>query len=181
MLRIQAPAIITQCENIVTWYVPNLLLHSSLRSTRTCVRFRGLHQQQNGDKTERKTSWLYCSRATPTLLHRPEHSIGTLFHAKSKWKAQQKQIIHDFTKGDNNNYGSQNSSPFIVFPLPCVYISFSRQLGFKPNTFVLVFARFHFRCWDDLLRAMQQQREQPTSRQICAKSTSFPWSHFFLL
>lgn len=116
MLRIQAPAIITQSENIFTWYLPNFLLRGSLSSTCTPVHFKGLHQQQNGDKTERKISWLYCSKATSNFFHRPEHSIGILFHAKSKWKAQQKQIIHDFTRGDNNNYRSQNSSPFFCIP-----------------------------------------------------------------
>lgn len=34
--------------------------------------------------------------------------------------------------------------------------------------------------WLIVGNAAVKQSEQPTSRQICAKSTSFPWSNFFL-
>lgn len=126
MVRIQAPQAITQCENILKWYLQNFLLYSSLHTTCTYVHFKGLHYLENWDKTERKISWLYCSKETLNSLHSPQHSIRILFHAKSKWKAQQKQIIHDFTRGDNNNYRSQNSSLFVYSLLLCIYISFSR-------------------------------------------------------
>jgi len=97
MLRIQAPVTIIKCENTFTRYLQNFLLYSSLPSTCTYVHFKGLHQLENRDKTEKKPSCSYCSKQILNSFPSPQHPIRILFSAKSKWKAQQKKILHYFT------------------------------------------------------------------------------------
>lgn len=55
---------------------------------------------------ERENFPNYFSKETLSFLHNPKHSVGISFYARSRWNAQQKQIIHGIPRGDNNNYRS---------------------------------------------------------------------------
>lgn len=90
--------------------------------------------------------------------------------------------LFTFTRGDNNNYRSKKFFFFYVFPPSMHLYLIFKVICFLAKYFCFGIFKFSFLLLLLIIvgNAAVKQNGQPTSRQLCAKLTSFPQSHLFL-
>lgn len=175
MLRIQAPATITQCENIFTRYLQNFfVVHFTVH-----VHMYILKGYINWKiETRQKEKFLYYIVLRKHWNPFTVHSIQSVYCSMQRANER-----HSRSKLSMTLLGVTITITAVkILLLLCIPPFYAFTSHFLAKYFWFGICKFSLLLllWLIVGNAALKQSEQPTSRQICAKSTSFPWSCFFL-